>query len=69
MLDLPSVVPIRFYQNPFHSVLLVFAMRVTNLQKIQDKVLGDYGYGAFGIPFGKKIEDRVCMLLVLSGLD
>lgn len=34
-------------------------MRVTNLQKIQDKVLGDYGYGAFGIPFGKKIEDSV----------
>ena len=32
-------------------------LRVTNLQKIQDKVLGDYGYGAFGIPFGKKIED------------
>ena len=50
-------------------MLLVFAMRVTNLQKIQDKVLGDYGYGAFGIPFGKKIEDRVCTLLVLSGLD
>ncbi|CAL1172315.1 unnamed protein product [Cladocopium goreaui] len=31
---------------------------VTNLQKIQDKVLGDYGYGAFGIPFGKKIENE-----------
>ena len=53
-------------------------LRVTNLQKIQDKVLGDYGYGAFGIPFGKKIEDsqKLCFMccrcvnvvLVCSGL-
>jgi len=38
-------------------ITFVGIIEVTNLQKIQDKVLGDYGYGAFGIPFGKKIEN------------
>eukprot|EP00435_Cladocopium_sp_Y103_P072964 s114_g41.t3 len=33
--------------------------RVLNLQAVQEgDVLGDYGYGAFGIPYGKKIEDK-----------
>ncbi|CAK9017294.1 unnamed protein product [Durusdinium trenchii] len=38
--------------------IITFArrLRVTNLQKQQDEVLGDYGYGAFGLPFGRKID-------------
>jgi len=38
-------------------VTFVGIIEVTNLQSIQTDVLGDYGYGAFGLPFGKKIED------------
>ncbi|CAJ1399577.1 unnamed protein product [Effrenium voratum] len=37
----------------------VGVIEILNLQKIQEgDVLGDYGYGAFGLPFGKKIEDK-----------
>eukprot|EP00913_Durusdinium_trenchii_P014569 g13668.t1 len=39
-------------------ITFVGIIEVTNLQKQQDEVLGDYGYGAFGLPFGRKIEDR-----------
>ncbi|CAE7871453.1 FCPF, partial [Symbiodinium microadriaticum] len=38
-------------------VTFVGIIEVSNLQNIQTDVLGDYGYGAFGLPFGKKIED------------
>ncbi|CAK9077648.1 unnamed protein product [Durusdinium trenchii] len=38
-------------------ITFVGIIEVTNLQKQQDEVLGDYGYGAFGLPFGRKIED------------
>ncbi|CAE7465879.1 FCPB [Symbiodinium natans] len=38
-------------------VTFVGIIEVYNLQTIQNDVLGDYGYGAFGLPFGKKIED------------
>ncbi|CAE7039429.1 FCPB [Symbiodinium natans] len=38
-------------------VTFVGIIEVYNLQTIQTDILGDYGYGAFGIPFGKKIED------------
>ncbi|CAE7832187.1 FCPB [Symbiodinium sp. CCMP2592] len=38
-------------------ITFVGIIEVTNLQSIQTDVLGDYGYGAFGLPFGKKIED------------
>ena len=38
-------------------VTFVGIIEVTNLQKAQDEILGDYGYGAFGLPFGKKIDD------------
>jgi len=40
-------------------VTFVGIIEVLNLQAVQDgEVLGDYGYGAFGIPYGKKIEDK-----------
>ncbi|CAE7946324.1 FCPF, partial [Symbiodinium sp. KB8] len=38
-------------------ITFVGIIEVTNLQSIQTDILGDYGYGAFGLPFGKKIED------------
>jgi len=38
-------------------ITFVGIIEVTNLQKAQDEILGDYGYGAFGLPFGKKIDD------------
>ncbi|CAJ1407153.1 unnamed protein product [Effrenium voratum] len=39
-------------------VAFVGTIEILNLQQIQSDVLGDYGYGAFGLPYGKKIEDK-----------
>jgi light-harvesting complex I chlorophyll a/b binding protein 1 len=39
-------------------IAFVGLVEVTNLQCEPTDTVGDYGYGAFGLPFGKKIEDK-----------
>ena len=38
-------------------VAFVGIIEILNLQIPQDEIIGDYGYGAFGLPYGKKIAD------------